>query len=398
MARELQDWISAYLQFTENSESPRSFHLWCGLSLVAGALQRKVYLKQGFETIYPNLYVVLVGPSGSRKGLALGIAKDLLVNVPGVSVAPESSSGREAMIQAMKRAYGNYEDPTDHKIKFHCSLTAFSEELAVFLGQKDIKYLANLTDWYDSKDVWRYETIGRGIDDLQGLCFNLLGATAPDWMQSMLPQEAMGGGLTARVIFVCEEHKGKSVPDHTLTPYELSLKESLIRDLERISQLAGQMEFLPDGLAAYKKWYSGEDAEAMKGEYAIPDKRFHSYCDRRATHIRKLMIVCSAACGDDMQLNQTDFAQALSYLKLAERKMHKAFGGMGQSRTSEPTEKVKDYIQAVGVTTRSALMAKFYRDIDAPTLKVIEENLTQMKVIKVELLVDKGDKVYRWIT
>jgi len=164
MARELQDWLTKYLEYTDNSESPISYHIWCGLSVIAGALQRRVYLHWGLgRTIYPNLYVVLVGPSGrTRKGVAIGIAKEFLKKLSTVSVVPESSSGRQAMIQAMKRAIVNFTDPSDGKIKFHCSITAFSEELSVFLGQGDIAYLANLTDWYDSKDDWEYETISRG--------------------------------------------------------------------------------------------------------------------------------------------------------------------------------------------------------------------------------------------
>ena len=136
MSRELTNWLDSYLEYTENSESPISYHTWAGLSVVAGALQRRVYLKWGLgQVIYPNLYIVLIGPSGrTRKGVALGIAKDFLKQVPGVAVVPESSSGRQAMILAMKRAAKNFQDPTDGIIKFHCSVTAFSEELSVFLG------------------------------------------------------------------------------------------------------------------------------------------------------------------------------------------------------------------------------------------------------------------------
>lgn len=398
MARELPDWLAGYLEYTEPSEPPRSYHLWCGLSLIAGALQRKVYLPWGIgQVIYPNMFVVLVGASGrTRKGVALGIAKDLLVNVSGVSCAPEASS-REAMILAMKRAVTNFEDPSDHKIKFHCSLTAFSEELSVLLGQSDIKLLANLTDWFDSKDEWAYETIGRGRDALQGLCFNLLGATAPDWLQSMLPAEAVGGGFTSRVIFVVEERKGKTVPKHDPSVQEIELKESLIRDLDRISQLKGSVNFSPAGEKAYIDWYVEQDQLLAKGQMAVDDTRFAGYCERRATHIRKLMILSSASRGDSMQLTEEDFQSSKEILGAAESKMHKTFGGLGKSKHGDVTEPVMDYIRNLGVTTRSVLMARFYRDLDADTLRRIEEQLTQMKVISIKLLPDQAEKIYTWV-
>lgn len=399
MARELQDWLEAYLTYTDNSESPLSYHTWCGLSVIAGALQRRIYLKWGLgQVIYPNLYVVLIGPSGrTRKGVALGIAKDFLKQIKTISIAPESSSGRQAMILAMKRSFINFQDPTDGKVKFHCAITAFSEELSVFLGQGDIAYLSNLTDWYDSKDDWEYETVGRGKDTLQGLCLNLMGGTAPDWIQSMIPPEAVGGGFTSRVIFVVEERKRKIVPEHFVTDAEKELQGKLVRDLERISKLAGAVEFTDEGKKLYTDWYIQQDTELSLGRPVIDDTRFAGYCERRATHIRKLMMLCSASRGDDLTIRAEDFHRAKGLLEAVEVKMGKTFGGFGKARNSDVAELIKDYIQKMGITTRKSLMQKFYRDIDPMGMSVVEQSLREMGVIKVTLKPEIGEKVYEWI-
>src|ERR1035437_2808262 len=399
MSRELSDWLDAYLEYTTSSEPPTSYHVWCGLAVIAGALQRKVYLQQGLErTIYPNLYVILVGPSGrTRKGVALGIAKDLLSKVSTVSIAPESSSGREALILAMKRAKANFTDPTDGRIKEHCALSAFSEELSVFLGQGDIKYLANLTDWYDSKDDWAYETIGRGRDAIQGVCFNMVGGTAPEWIQSMLPREAIGGGYTARVIFIVEEWKKKISPDHTLTEKELALYESLEHDLNHINLLSGAFIFDPTAKKSYINWYISEDTKMQNGYSPVSDYRFAAYCERRTTHIRKVMMLLSASRDDSLVIEQCDFHRALSMMLDAEGKMYKTFGGLGSARNSDSTEKVMEYIKLLGITTRKALLAKFYRDVDSQTLKGIEETMSQLGVVSIKLLPKEGEKVYTWI-
>lgn len=399
MARELQDWLEAYLTYTDNSESPLSYHTWCGLSVIAGALQRRIYLKWGLgQVIYPNLYVVLIGPSGrTRKGVALGIAKDFLKQIKTISIAPESSSGRQAMILAMKRSFINFQDPTDGKVKFHCAITAFSEELSVFLGQGDIAYLSNLTDWYDSKDDWEYETVGRGKDTLQGLCLNLMGGTAPDWIQSMIPPEAVGGGFTSRVIFVVEERKRKIVPEHFVTDAEKELQGKLVRDLERISKLAGAVEFTDEGKKLYTDWYIQQDTELSLGRPVIDDTRFAGYCERRATHIRKLMMLCSASRGDDLTIRAEDFHRAKGLLEAVEVKMGKTFGGFGKARNSDVAELIKDYIQKMGITTRKSLMQKFYRDIDPMGMSIVEQSLREMGVIKVTLKPEIGEKVYEWI-
>lgn len=399
MARELSDWLTKYIEYTENSESPISYHTWCGLSVIAGALQRRVYLKWGLgRIIYPNLYVVLVGPSGrTRKGVAIGIAKDFLKKIPGISVTPESSSGRQAMIMAMKRAIVNFQDPSDGKIKFHCSITAFSEELSVFLGQGDIAYLSNLTDWYDSKDDWEYETIGRGKDSLQGLCLNLLGGTAPDWIQSMIPHEALGGGFTSRIIFVVEEIKRKIIPKYIPTEEELAVQDVLQADIERISMLSGEITFDDEAEALYINWYIDQDTKLSAGQPAVPDNRFAGYCERRATHLQKLMIICSASRSDELKIRAQDFHRALSLLHMAELNMPKTFGGLGKSRMSDESDAVINYIKQVRITTRKLLMQKFYRDIDPNTLAQVEALMTQMGVVKIRLLPEQADKQYTWI-
>lgn len=398
MTRQLKDWLSNYLDYTENSESPISYHTWCGLSVIAGALQRRVYLKWGLgRVVYPNLYVVLVGASGrTRKGVAIGIAKDFLKRVPSITVTPESSSGRQAMILAMKRAQVNFTDPTDSKIKFHCSVTAFSEELSVFLGQGDIAYLSNLTDWYDSKDDWEYETVGRGKDSLQGLCLNLLGGTAPDWIQSMIPPEALGGGFTSRIIFIVEEVKRRIIPKYTVTQRELDLQEALHIDLERISQLSGEIVFNAVAEEKYIQWYIEQDTALSAGRPVITDNRFAGYCERRATHIQKLMILCCASRTDSLLITAEDFDRAHELLKYAEINMPKTFGGLGKSRVADESNSIINYIQKVRITTRKVLLQKFYRDIDAHTLANVEMLMQQMGVVKIRLLPELGDKEYTW--
>lgn len=395
-SRELSDWLTGYIKYTEGSEPPLSYHTWVGISMVAGALQRKCSLSWGFERIYPNIYAILVGPSGkARKGVAINIGKDILNDVGSIALTSENAT-REALIRAMKTSISNYQLP-DGTVKFHCSITCFSEELSVFLGQNDIKFLASLTDWYDSKDNWTYETKNAGKDHLQGLCFNLLGATAPDWLQSMLPQEAIGGGFTSRIIFVVEENKGKTVPEHILSESEKSLRTSLVKDLTDISNMSGPFTFSPDGRLAYVSWYEQHDKRLARNDYPVDDPRFTGYCERRATHLRKLMMVLSASRGDSRIITADDFGRADRLLKSTEMRMHKTFGGLGKAKYSDVTEKVLDYCRTVGTVVRSDLMRKFHRDVDPATLRIIEEVMEQMKVVEIKHLIDSSDKVYVWI-
>jgi len=404
-SRKLNDWLTGYLEYVQDTEPPKSFHTWVGLSIIAGALQRRVWTQWGHQVLYPNLYVVLVGKSGgARKGTAMKIGRDILKEVSTVEIVAESIT-REKLIQKMadlsgRSSFGIKIDPikgTVGRSQAQAAITCFSEELAVFLEQRDIKFLSNLTDFYDSHDSWSYETKNKGESHIHGICFNLLGATAPDWMASMLPQEAVGGGFTSRVIFIFEERKGKSVAEEVYTSWHVKRKEELVNDLQIISNLAGPYELSPEARKAYNEWYTEEDKKIARGIYPIDDVRFVGYCERRANHVRKLMMILVASRSNQTVIEKIDFDRALELLLKAEIKMPKAFGGLGKSAYSEAVEMVLDYLIAHKKCTRKDLMRQFYRDIDSQTLKVVEEVLDHMKIVKIRTNPGTNETTYELI-
>ena len=64
MPRNFPNWLQGYLEYTKASESPTPFHFWTGVSTIAGALRRRVWIDQRYFQWTPNFYIVLVGPAG----------------------------------------------------------------------------------------------------------------------------------------------------------------------------------------------------------------------------------------------------------------------------------------------------------------------------------------------
>jgi len=390
MQRKFPDFLSAYLAYSEKSEPPTSYHIWTCLSTIAAALQRKVYLKWGFKTLYPNIYIVLIGPSGCRKGTAMNIGKDLLQDINGILMASESTT-REALIRDMKDGITTFTDPTDGMLKFHSSVTVFSEELSVFLGQQNIKFLADLTDWFDASDQWTYRTKGSGTDKLVGVCVNILGATAPDWLRSILPQEAFGGGFTSRVIFVVEESKRQIVADPRI-PIEIQeMRPKLVHDLEIISSMAGEMKFLDTTMDLYTDWYTKQSRSPV-----IKDPHFAGYCERRAIHVLKLSMVVSASRSSDCIITPEDFKRALALLESVEPKMPRAFLGLGRARYSEMTAQIFEYLKKVKQCSQADILNKFDLDLDEYTLQLIMKTLAARKVVETYYQSERGEYYYKY--
>jgi len=386
MKRKVGDWIEGFLRFTENSEPPTTFRRWVAVSVIAAALQRKTVLRWGYLNFYPNMYIVIVGPSGkTRKGTAMTPGYNLLRDM-GIKVAAEAIT-REALIRELRKA----SDTTigkDNRPILHSSLTIYSQELTVFLGYKNMQLISDLTDWYDCRDRWTYRTKNMGTDEIIGVWVNLIGATTPELIQSSLPRDAIGGGLTSRIIFIYEENKEKIVPTPFLTSEQVSLYSDLLEDLQNIYLMTGDFKVTEDFIDRWVDWYTQHNREGMFGN----TKELQGYVERRPNHLLKLSMILSASRSSDMLITRGDFEKALSMLEEVERNMPKVFAGVGQSPMSEVMNNMMQYIAIRKEVALDEMLEYFYRDVgDKDTLMRIVNTLEMMRYI---VVVRTKDRIY----
>lgn len=388
------DWIEGFEAYTQNSESPRSFHLWAAVSAIAAALQRRCNLQWGYNLVFPNMYIILVGPSGrARKSEPIIIARSFVekLNFP---ILGEDNS-QESIIREMKNSVQSFKDRSSGRIIFHSSMACFIEELSVFCGQQNTQFLAYLTNWYDSRDKWKRSTKHQGVDEVMGMCFNLCAATAPDWLPYILPKEAIGGGFTSRCIFVVEEKKSKIVANPNLHPPDQRLRAQLAIDLELIGTMSGRFTLDQKATADYVSWYEAEEGKTENGSPSMADTLFSGYMARRGMHVLKLGMVMSASRGMDYVVNAKDFRRAKALLEITEKNMPKVFGGIGKAKYAEETELVITYIANHGTATKSEILRQFYRSLDNYSFDIVIKVLTDMKLIKISI--GRGDTIYEYI-
>lgn len=383
MERKLPDWIEGWMKLTENSEPPESFRRWTAISTIASALERKVWLMWD-KLVYPNEYIVLVSPAGkARKGTAMSPARDMLEKL-GINLAAEATT-REALIRALKRAgsentaRSSFIDPETGLPRYFSALTIHSEELTVFLGFENRKLLGDLADWYDCRATWRYETKSQGVDHIEGVWVNLLGATTPELLQSTIPKEMIGSGLGSRIIFVYEEKKGKRVIFPFLTEEDKILRDLLFNDLQYINLMVGEFTKTEGFLRAWEKWYGSLD------ESIFNDSRLDSYESRRPTHLLKLSLIHSASRHDcRMEVTEEDFYRSLELLEKTERNMKRMFLGFGDNAQILSTKRVMDVIRREGSIRLKRLMGETYHNVSPKELKEdILPALAKMDFIKI---------------
>ena len=383
--RNVPDWLSAYLRYVENTEPPIQFHIWCALSTIAGVLQRRVWLDWE-RRLYPNLYVILVGDSGqTRKGTAIDKAEWFFTQMPQLNIENGNRVTKEQLAIDLASAESEffYQEPgrRGKTMRTQHTLTHIVPELATFFGFKDHELLGWLTDWYDSKDVWENRTKTAGKDLIHNMCYNLLAATAPDWMRSMLPEAAVGGGFTSRVLFIYEERKRKVVSNPQLTEKDKELRTLLLSDLEQIYKLAGPMSLTPKAQLLYEEWYENQEEEIKEGRPPIRDERLKGYLARRQTHCLKLAMILSSSRSDELVIKDSDMRRAQVMLRDAEKKMAQAFGGTGAAMYAQGLHKIMVYLQERGTVTHSELLRQFKFDLSDWDLERIITNLRKMHMV-----------------
>lgn len=354
--RENKDWLNTYLKYVENSEPPELFHKWVAVSTIAAVLQRKVWIEWD-KNLYPNFYIVLVGPPAVRKGTAMGFAQPFLEDL-GIPMSAEAET-REALIKTLDESMKQiiFEDGEQ---KWHSSLTVFSPEFTVFIGYNNPQLLSDLADWFDCRERWKYKTKNSGTNEIIGLYLNLIGATTPRQLQLTLPINAVGSGLTSRIIFVYARKKQKIVPAPFRTPEEKRMYESLLRDLNEIHLLKGQFKWTESFFERWMQWYPEQEAR--------DDERFHghmaTYKERRATHLLKLSMIMSVSRSDELVIDRIDLDRGIEWLEEVERLMPLTFAGFGESDRAALIQQILSFIATTKTTTIGELARVFINDID----------------------------------
>jgi hypothetical protein len=371
MQRKITNAVSAfdtYLQLVELSESPLIFHRWCFISAMGTMLGRKVWLPFGEEVIYPNQYVVLIGPPGSRKSAAIKTIGTLMDEAGYQHFGPDKSTKEKFMIDwehgfdkinrgvepgKLARdnpAYtGAMEELFETTIGIDKSKVSEvfikSGELQDFLGSGNADFIVTLTNLWDN--LPKYTDRFKNSKDLYipNPTINLLGGATTTTFSSVFSSNIAGQGMLSRLVLV--HGKGQRMRLTIPPPLPAGLKASIIDYLSVIANdFHGALTLDEDAFDAlhwiYQNWVD------------LPDSRLLTYSGRRQTHLIKLMII-SAVSDFRMNINLQDVILANSILTYTELSMPKALGEFGKSRNSGLSQVILDTIyQGTGAGGYSA--------------------------------------------
>lgn len=312
MPRVFPDWLTAYAEYTEDTEAPTNFHLWTGLVTLAGAVQRKVWIDLAHFQWVANLYVLLVGEPGIvTKSTSIRIGRNLLRGVKGFHQGPDSVTW-QALLDSFSESSHSFKFGAGEMVQSPLSL--YIAEVGNFLDPTNREAMDLLTDMWDGQaTTFTRRTRGSGQSEIVNPWLNFIGCTTPSWIQNNFSADLVGGGFASRLIVIYGDRKKKLIayPGISSGGLKVEMEESLSSDLKHIARLQGPMSLSPDALKWGEKWYA--DLQAGLGKDII-SRRASGYYARKQTHLHKIAMLISLSSKDDLMISQEDLEIAHVFL------------------------------------------------------------------------------------
>jgi len=305
--------------------------------------------------LYPNQYVIFVGPPGGGKSTPIAVARNLIETdhtlKEYMNISPRSVT-RERFFQLLETAGDKMPNvqpgtPVDQLLELQSSaMSIMTDEFGTIMQTKNMEFIRALTDLYDTDahELWSHETKHSSSSHIKRPCVNILAGTTPSDLADILPHHATTQGVTSRMMLIFAtggEELAKKQADPWATRSKTTPEEyakALVHDLQQVLEMQGEYIFAPETRVIFKKWLN------ERGINAPVSPALENYNSRRAVHLAKLCMCIAASRRNELEVRAEDITTGIGYLHEAEETMPEALGRMGLNPLAGKTEETYKFI------------------------------------------------------
>ncbi len=228
-------------------------------------------------------------------------------------------------------------------------LDIFNSEFGTMTGQYSPDMLSTLSTLYDARPffVEQKRGFGHGKDKGKPLVIvnpsvSMLTGTQPQYLTEHLPLTAFQQGFATRLWFEYVPVAPKRTLD-IFGEYEGDSKlwQAMVRELERISQLSGEMFFTEEAKDWIRDFYLVKDRETAP-DHSILKGGFN---DRRLLKLQKYAALLALGRYSDLRITLAEIEEIYGWMISAENRLITLFEVMGTSSDAEILRSIWEFIQ-----------------------------------------------------
>lgn len=334
-----------YLDYTRESEAPTAFHFGAILTCVAAAFARRPLIGWDAVPLYPNLYTLLVGPTGTKKSTALAKARDLITRAfPKVGATPArvnvlpSEGSPQGYASALRRRNFEVTTISDGLI--------IASELKVLIGKEQYKSAFGewLTDWYDNmSDPWSRALKGEDVYELPAPYICFASASNMTWLKEIPDNLIRAGYFPRHLIFTAEAKRH----DKASPKFDEGVRDRLAGMIAaRVTNLPVAMPLSTEASEWLDRWYLGKVTVQERGEQ---DELFAAWLTRKLSHALKVATVWQIADGGPHdELRAEWLHRATMLVDWMDAGVLTVYRSLGSTSEGAVTEAVLAYIERKG--------------------------------------------------
>lgn len=321
--RKVKNWVIEFAQYLDSLPTPALFRKWAGIVTIAGVLEQKTWIHAYGENLYPNLYILFIGPPGVGKGVVTSRIWNLWASLSedGQYVAPTSLT-KASLIDALRDAERKIVRPKENPpvLSFNC-LKICSREFSSLMPNWDNDFMAALTDIFDCKEYSERRRTHNLNFKIESPQITLFGSTSTGFLLELLPEGAWEQGFMSRTLLIYSTERVKR-PLFSKGGADKKKYADLRHDLHIIGNLIGEFHFTETAADRIVAW------DLADGPPKPAHPKLVNYNSRRTAHLLKLCMVASVTHTDSLDISLDDVNIAIDWLIEAERFMPDIFKAM----------------------------------------------------------------------
>jgi hypothetical protein len=336
----LRDYVALWVPTTD---APLIYHIGGALAVVSTLLGKRIYLPYGGIPLYPNLWVLILGPSSSfRKSTIVGKAQATIGDFEPTAIFPEDFS-RERFLEHLS------EHPQGLLVssEFGNMLALFSRDYMT--GTKEM-----LSHLYDSPPKYTRVVKDRTLE-IDNPVISFFAASQTDWFQNKVHESDMRGGFLARFVFISASAKPESI---AFPPEpDAQAKDTLYAGLKSLAEVNGAVELEATARLRYEKWFRAHDKELD----VDPKKGTLSpFWARLSSIALKLAMIFQVARDQTLLITDDTMNRALQMTDRLKPSLREVMKAMVFSKEMRQRQEVLDAIHEAGTSgiTRRDLLRK----------------------------------------